>query len=74
MTHTTDHDLKEATMTMTVEIQELKASHRATWASGDYAAVAEAFVRDVGLTAVAKAAIAPGTEVLDVATRSRERA
>ena len=70
MTHTTHHDVKEATMTMTVEIQELKASHRATWASGDYAAVAEAFVRDVGLTAVAKAAIAPGTEVLDVATGS----
>lgn len=70
MTHTTDHDLKEATMTMTVEIQELKAAHRATWASGDYAAVAEAFVRDVGLTAVAKAAIAPGAEVLDVATGS----
>jgi SAM-dependent methyltransferase len=55
-------------MTMTIEIEQLKASHRATWASGDYAAVAEAFVLDVGRTAVAAAALAPGTEVLDVAT------
>jgi SAM-dependent methyltransferase len=70
MTPTTDHDQEEATMTTTLEIEELKAAHRAAWASGDYAAVAEAFVRDVGLTAVAKAAIAPGTEVLDVATGS----
>jgi SAM-dependent methyltransferase len=55
-------------MTMTVEIEQLKAAHRATWASGDYTAVADAFVRDVGATAVAAAAPAPGTEVLDVAT------
>jgi SAM-dependent methyltransferase len=68
MTHTTHHDRRETTMTMTVEIEQLKASHRATWASGDYAAVAEAFVRDIGLRAVAKADLAPGTEVLDVAT------
>jgi SAM-dependent methyltransferase len=70
MTHTTNHDTKETTMTMTLEIEQLKAAHRATWASGDYAAVAEAFVRDVGLTAVANAAIVPGREVLDVATGS----
>jgi SAM-dependent methyltransferase len=57
-------------ITTTAELEQLKLAHRATWASGDYAAVAEAFVRDVGLTAVAKAAIAPGTEVLDVATGS----
>ena len=38
------------------------------WASGDYGAVAEAFVQDVGATAVAAARIAPGIEVLDVAT------
>jgi len=55
-------------MTMTVEIKQLKAAHRATWASGDYVAVADAFVRDVGATAVAAAALEPGTEVLDVAT------
>jgi len=55
-------------MTTTIEIEQLKASHRATWASGDYAAVADAFVLDVGATAVAAAALAPGTAVLDVAT------
>jgi SAM-dependent methyltransferase len=55
-------------MTATLEIRELKVAHRATWASGDYGAVAEAFVQDVGATAVAAARIAPGTEVLDVAT------
>jgi SAM-dependent methyltransferase len=55
-------------MTMTVQIEQLKSAHRATWASGDYVAVADAFVRDVGETAVAVAAPAPGVEVLDVAT------
>jgi SAM-dependent methyltransferase len=68
--HHHHHHPKEETMTVTLEIQELKAAHRATWASGDYAAVAEAFVREVGRTAVAKAAIQPGTDVLDVATGS----
>ena len=57
-------------MTTTDEIDQLKAAHRATWASGDYHAVAEAFVRDAGLTAVAAAGLQPGTEVLDVATGS----
>ena len=55
-------------MTATLEIRELKAAHRTTWASGDYGAVAEAFVQDVGATAVAAARITPGIEVLDVAT------
>jgi SAM-dependent methyltransferase len=66
----TDLVPKEETMTMTLELEQLKAAHRATWASGDYAAVAQAFVSDVGLTAVAKAAVEPGAEVLDVATGS----
>jgi SAM-dependent methyltransferase len=70
MTTTTHQDRKGTTMTLTVELEQLKLAHRATWASGDYAAVAEAFVRDVGLTTVAKAGIEPGTEVLDVATGS----
>lgn len=51
----------------TAEIAQLKAAHRVVWASGDYPAVAEAFVRDVGLAAVTAAALRPGTEVLDVA-------
>jgi SAM-dependent methyltransferase len=58
------------TTTMTSDIERLKAAHRATWASGDYAAVADAFVLDVGATAVERAAIEPGTDVLDVATGS----
>lgn len=70
MTQMTNHKPKGTNMTVTIEIEELKAAHRATWASGDYAAVAEAFVSDVGEAAVAKAAIVPGTEVLDVATGS----
>jgi SAM-dependent methyltransferase len=53
--------------TATAEIVQLKAAHRAAWASGDYPAVAEAFVRDIGRVAVARAALEPGTEVLDVA-------
>jgi len=57
-------------MTMTLEIQELKAKHRATWASGDYAAVADAFVLAIGETAVAKARLERGIEVLDVGTGS----
>jgi SAM-dependent methyltransferase len=61
---------KGRTMTMTMEIEQLKAAHRATWASGDYAAVADAFVLDVGATAVARAGLEPGAEVLDVATGS----
>jgi SAM-dependent methyltransferase len=57
-------------MTMTIEIEKLKAAHRATWASGDYTAVADAFVRGLGETAVAAAGITPGIELLDVATGS----
>ena len=57
-------------MTITAELEQLKAAHRVTWASGDYDAVAQAFVRDVGATAVAAAAIAPGEDVLDVAAGS----
>jgi SAM-dependent methyltransferase len=58
------------TPTMTPEIAALKAAHQATWAAGDYAAVADAFVLDVGRTAVANAGLGPGTEVLDVAAGS----
>jgi SAM-dependent methyltransferase len=54
-------------MTITAELAQLKAAHRATWAAGDYAAVADAFVSDVGAAAVAAARITPGAELLDVA-------
>lgn len=56
--------------TLTVEMEQLKAAHRAIWASGDYAAVADAFVLGVGETAVANAGLEPGIEVLDVAAGS----
>ena len=54
----------EGPTTATAEIVQLKAAHRVAWASGDYPAVAEAFVRDVGLATVRAAALEPGTEVL----------
>ncbi len=57
-------------MTITAELEQLKAAHRVTWAAGDYDAVAQAFVREVGATAVAAAAITPGEDVLDVAAGS----
>jgi len=56
------------TITITPEIEALKAAHKATWDSGDYGAVADAFVLEVGETAVEKASIEAGTDLLDVAT------
>jgi len=56
--------------TTTTEIDQLKEAHRATWDSGDYAAVARDLVQEVADTAVAVAEPQPGDEVLDVATGS----
>jgi len=56
--------------TTTTEIDELKAKHRATWDSGDYAAVARDLVSEVADVAVAAADPRPGEKVLDVATGS----
>jgi len=53
-------------MTATAEIQALKEAHRKTWASGNYARVAE-LVTDVGERIVERAGVKPGSEVLDVA-------
>lgn len=50
----------------TTEIQAVKDAHRATWASGDYAMMAE-FVTDVGERVVERAGVRAGSEVLDVA-------
>lgn len=50
----------------TSEVQALKDAHRKTWASGDYARIAE-LVTDVGERAVERAGVQPGTDVLDVA-------
>ena len=48
------------------EIQALKDAHRKTWASGDYAVMAE-FVTDVGERVVERAGVRAGSDVLDVA-------
>jgi SAM-dependent methyltransferase len=56
-------------MSTTIDTQPLKDAHRRTWASGDYPLIAE-LVTDVGETVVARAAIEPGTDVLDVAAGS----
>ena len=47
--------------------QQLKAKHRAMWASGDYAAVAAQLIPELGPTLVAACGIRPGQRVLDVA-------
>ena len=51
---------------ITPELQALKDAHRKTWASGDYAAIAE-LVTDVGERVVQRAGVQAGADVLDVA-------
>src|SRR4051812_183562 len=46
---------------------ELKAKHRAMWASGDYASMVETFLTPLGPRLVEGLAIGAGTRVLDVA-------
>jgi SAM-dependent methyltransferase len=46
---------------------ELKARHRAMWASGDYASMVETFLLPLGPRLVAACGIGRGTRVLDVA-------
>ena len=47
--------------------QQLKARHRAMWASGDYPSMVETFLLPLGPRLVAAAGIGPGMRVLDVA-------
>jgi SAM-dependent methyltransferase len=49
---------------------ELKARHRAMWASGDYPAVAAQVIPDLGAVLVAASGTGPGQRVLDVAAGS----
>jgi len=49
-------------------LAELKLAHRATWAAGDYAAVAELIDEAPPRDLLAHIEITPGQEVLDVAT------
>lgn len=45
---------------------ELKARHRAMWASGDYPSMVETFLLPLGPRLVEACAVGPGTRVLDV--------
>ncbi|WP_156766914.1 class I SAM-dependent methyltransferase, partial [Mycobacterium sp. E796] len=49
---------------------DLAATHRAMWALGDYALMAEEVMAPLGPVLVAAAGIGPGTRVLDVAAGS----
>jgi len=52
---------------MTV-VAELKQTHRATWAAGDYAAVAEVIDEAPPRDLLDRVGVSPGEDVLDVAT------
>ena len=52
----------------TTQDHELKARHRAMWASGDYPAMVETFLLPLGPRLVQACRIGPGMRVLDVAT------
>src|SRR5215210_4068312 len=54
-------------MSITASNPELKARHRAMWASGDYPSMVETFLLPLGPRLVDACAIAPGMDVLDVA-------
>jgi SAM-dependent methyltransferase len=54
-------------MALDVADSELKARHRAMWASGDYAHMVETFLLPIGPRLVDACPIAQGTQVLDVA-------
>ncbi|MEH3142971.1 MAG: methyltransferase domain-containing protein [Mycobacterium kyogaense] len=54
----------------TAQDRELKARHRALWASGDYPAVAAEIIPSLGPELVAACGVAAGDRVLDVAAGS----
>ena len=54
-------------MSIEVADTELKARHRAMWASGDYPLMVETFLLPLGPRLVEACGITPGTRVLDVA-------
>lgn len=54
-------------MSSTVSDVELKARHRAMWASGDYPSMVETFLLPLGPRLVEACGIGPGMSVLDVA-------
>ena len=58
---------RESQMASTGWDTELKARHRAMWASGDYPSMVESFLLPLGPRLVAACDIGPGVTVLDVA-------
>ncbi len=54
-------------MSSTISDSDLKARHRAMWASGDYASMVETFLLPLGPRLVGACNIGPGMRVLDVA-------
>jgi len=54
-------------MTQQLADVELKAKHRAMWASGDYPAMVETFLLPLGPRLVRASGMGPGQQVLDVA-------
>jgi SAM-dependent methyltransferase len=61
---------KENDMTTVEADRELKAKHRALWASGDYPAVATELIGELGPELVRACAVKSGDRVLDVAAGS----
>lgn len=53
-----------------LHLDDVKATHRAMWSSGDYAAVADAVIPRLGETLVRACPPAPGAAVLDLACGS----
>ena len=51
-----------------IPVEDLKKTHRATWAAGDYAAVAERVDEVPPRDLLARVSVSPGEDVLDVAT------
>ena len=54
-------------MAISVPDSEIKARHRAMWASGDYPSMVETFLLPLGPRLVEASRIRPGVRVLDVA-------
>src|SRR4051794_41256315 len=52
----------------TIDIDRLKAVHRRTWATGDYAAVSDAITDQVAPLVLERGSVHAGQAVLDVAT------
>jgi SAM-dependent methyltransferase len=66
-TSPSDLHVRRATDTPTGADAELKARHRAMWASGDYPSMVETWLLPLGPRLVEACGIAPGMRVLDVA-------